>query len=274
MTNEKVQVGQSSSYVPTTKGVCENVRRPKSLRGATRWAYPLIRKGWGAGEAVILLNLSCQRDSRSWDITVNQAAQTVCVDGTSFESLSVCAAQAGGDATQAPSHHREGSSQLLHTCSSVTSSVKITMYGPLIYFQKATPIFCITFKAVRVWAEGLVRVMQRTVEPSFQELTDRATRRAPRSQGEAKAKRVQQPRQQRHGKGIIAHPSPQCQINQVKLKFQPSHRVWKKDRTIIIGKFCTAPLPINDNKKTVCLPEPVNLQASETVSHDLKITCI
>ncbi|XP_068401620.1 phospholipase A1 member A isoform X2 [Eschrichtius robustus] len=82
------------------------------------------------------------------------------------------------------------------------------------------------------------------------------------------------PRQQRHGKGIIAHPSPQCQINQVKLKFQPSHRVWKKDRTIIIGKFCTAPLPINDNKKTVCLPEPVNLQASETVSHDLKITCI
>ncbi|XP_007181942.2 phospholipase A1 member A isoform X2 [Balaenoptera acutorostrata] len=82
------------------------------------------------------------------------------------------------------------------------------------------------------------------------------------------------PRQQRHGKGIIAHPSPQCQINQVKLKFQPSHRVWKKDRTVIIGKFCTAPLPINDNKKTVCLPEPVNLQASETVSHDLKITCI
>nr|XP_058920724.1 phospholipase A1 member A isoform X4 [Kogia breviceps] len=81
------------------------------------------------------------------------------------------------------------------------------------------------------------------------------------------------PRQQRHGKGIIAHPSPQCQIKQVKLTFQTSHR-WKKERTIIIGKFCTAPLPINDNKKTVCLREPVNLQASETVSHDLKITCI
>ncbi|XP_073660305.1 phospholipase A1 member A isoform X9 [Tursiops truncatus] len=82
------------------------------------------------------------------------------------------------------------------------------------------------------------------------------------------------PRQQRHGKGIIAHPSPQCQINQVKLKFQPSNRVWKKDRTIVIGMFCTAPLPVHDNRRTVCLPEPVNLQASETVSHDLKITCI
>ncbi|KAB1283103.1 Phospholipase A1 member A [Camelus dromedarius] len=54
------------------------------------------------------------------------------------------------------------------------------------------------------------------------------------------------PRQQRHGKGVIAHPNPQCQINQVKLKFQASHRVWKKDRTTIIGKFCTAPLPVND----------------------------
>uniref|UniRef100_A0A4X1T2T5 Phospholipase A1 member A n=1 Tax=Sus scrofa TaxID=9823 RepID=A0A4X1T2T5_PIG len=56
------------------------------------------------------------------------------------------------------------------------------------------------------------------------------------------------PRQQHQGKGIIAHPSPQCQINQVKLKLQASHRVWKKDRTTIIGKFCTAPLPVNDNK--------------------------
>lgn len=82
------------------------------------------------------------------------------------------------------------------------------------------------------------------------------------------------PRQQHVGKGVLAHPSPQCQINQVKLKLQASHRVWKKDQTTIIGRFCTAPLPVNDNEKMVCLPEPVNLQASETVSHDLKITCI
>ncbi|XP_013818178.1 PREDICTED: phospholipase A1 member A isoform X2 [Capra hircus] len=82
------------------------------------------------------------------------------------------------------------------------------------------------------------------------------------------------PKQQRVGKGVLAHPSPQCQIHQVKLKLQASHRVWKKDQTTIIGRFCTAPLPVNDNKKMVCLPEPVNLQASETVSHDLKITCI
>ncbi|XP_004036165.4 phospholipase A1 member A isoform X2 [Gorilla gorilla gorilla] len=82
------------------------------------------------------------------------------------------------------------------------------------------------------------------------------------------------PKQQRHGKGIIAHATPQCQINQVKFKFQSSNRVWKKDRTTIIGKFCTALLPVNDREKMVCLPEPVNLQASVTVSRDLKIACV
>ncbi|EAW79559.1 phospholipase A1 member A [Homo sapiens] len=82
------------------------------------------------------------------------------------------------------------------------------------------------------------------------------------------------PKQQRYGKGIIAHATPQCQINQVKFKFQSSNRVWKKDRTTIIGKFCTALLPVNDREKMVCLPEPVNLQASVTVSCDLKIACV
>ncbi|XP_008706422.1 phospholipase A1 member A isoform X2 [Ursus maritimus] len=82
------------------------------------------------------------------------------------------------------------------------------------------------------------------------------------------------PRQELQGKGVIAHANPQCQINQVKLKFHSSHRVWRKDRTTIVGKFCTAPLPVNDNKKMVCFPEPVTLQASVTVSFDLKITCV
>ncbi|XP_039699024.1 phospholipase A1 member A isoform X2 [Pteropus medius] len=82
------------------------------------------------------------------------------------------------------------------------------------------------------------------------------------------------PRQQLHGKGVLAHPDPQCQIHQVNLKFQASHRAWRKDRTTIVGQFCTAPLPVNDNKKTVCLPEPVNLQAGVTVSRDLRITCV
>ncbi|XP_075857893.1 phospholipase A1 member A isoform X2 [Microcebus murinus] len=82
------------------------------------------------------------------------------------------------------------------------------------------------------------------------------------------------PKQELQGKAVMAHANPQCQINQVKLKFQPSSRVWKRDRTTIVGKFCTAPLPINDNKQTVCLPEPVNLQASVTVFHDLKIACV
>uniref|UniRef100_A0A8C9A035 Phospholipase A1 member A n=1 Tax=Prolemur simus TaxID=1328070 RepID=A0A8C9A035_PROSS len=82
------------------------------------------------------------------------------------------------------------------------------------------------------------------------------------------------PKQELQGKAVMAHANPQCQINQVKLKFQPSSRVWKKDRTTIVGKFCTAPLPVNDNKQMVCLPEPVNLQASVTVFHDLKIACV
>ncbi|XP_007983888.2 phospholipase A1 member A [Chlorocebus sabaeus] len=82
------------------------------------------------------------------------------------------------------------------------------------------------------------------------------------------------PKQQLHGKGIIAHATPQCQIKQVKFKFQSSNRVWKKDRTTIIGKFCTALLPVNHRENVICLPEPVNLQASVTASHDLKIACV
>ncbi|XP_011796020.1 PREDICTED: phospholipase A1 member A isoform X2 [Colobus angolensis palliatus] len=86
--------------------------------------------------------------------------------------------------------------------------------------------------------------------------------------------RITIPKQQLHGKGIIAHATPQCQINQVKFKFQSSNRVWRKDRTTIIGKFCTALLPVNHREKVICLPEPVNLQASVTASHDLKIACV
>ncbi|XP_016047616.1 phospholipase A1 member A isoform X4 [Erinaceus europaeus] len=80
------------------------------------------------------------------------------------------------------------------------------------------------------------------------------------------------PKQQLQGKGIIAHSNPQCQINQVKFKLKSS-RVWRKEWTTIVGKFCTAPLPINDNNKMVCLPESVKLQSSMTVYHDLSITC-
>ncbi|XP_005386508.1 PREDICTED: phospholipase A1 member A isoform X2 [Chinchilla lanigera] len=81
-------------------------------------------------------------------------------------------------------------------------------------------------------------------------------------------------RQQLQGKGIIAHPNPPCQINQVKFKLQASSQVWRRDTTTIVGKFCTAPLPVNDNKNTVCLPEPVNLQESKSVVHDWKISCV
>ncbi|ELV11122.1 Phospholipase A1 member A, partial [Tupaia chinensis] len=80
------------------------------------------------------------------------------------------------------------------------------------------------------------------------------------------------PRQQLQGKGIMAHPNPLCQIHEVNLKLQASNRVWEKTASIV-GKFCMAPLPINDNERTVCLPEPVSLQTSVTVCHDLKIAC-
>lgn len=82
------------------------------------------------------------------------------------------------------------------------------------------------------------------------------------------------PKQQMQGRGVLAHSDTQCQIHQVNLKLQASHRVWRKDRTTIAGKLCTAPLPVHDNKKMVCLPEPVNLQADVTVCRDLKITCV
>lgn len=54
------------------------------------------------------------------------------------------------------------------------------------------------------------------------------------------------PREQVQGKGVIAHTSPQCQISQVKLKFRSSTRIWRKDKSIVVGKFCAAPLPVNN----------------------------
>ncbi|GAB1300269.1 Phospholipase A1 member A [Apodemus speciosus] len=53
-------------------------------------------------------------------------------------------------------------------------------------------------------------------------------------------------KEQLEGRGVMAHPNPQCQIDRVKLKFHVSSRVWRKDRTPIVGTFCTAPLPVND----------------------------
>lgn len=82
------------------------------------------------------------------------------------------------------------------------------------------------------------------------------------------------PKDHLEGRGIIAHQNPHCQINQVKLKFHISSRVWRKDRTPIVGTFCTAPLPVNDSKKTVCIPEPVRLQVSMPVLRDLKMACV
>lgn len=80
------------------------------------------------------------------------------------------------------------------------------------------------------------------------------------------------PKQQLQGKAILAHANPACQINKVKFKLKTSS-VWKKDHATIAGKFCTAPLPVNDNNKMVCLPDSVNLQSSMSVYHDLRAAC-
>ncbi|KAM6223961.1 phospholipase A1 member A [Rhynchocyon petersi] len=93
------------------------------------------------------------------------------------------------------------------------------------------------------------------------------------SNNETSSVKIIIPKQQLQGKGIIAHHYPQCQISQVKFKLQSSKRVWGKDRTTISGKFCTAPLPVNDSKNKICLPKLVNLQASMTAFHRLKIAC-
>ncbi|KAG8522009.1 Phospholipase A1 member A, partial [Galemys pyrenaicus] len=53
------------------------------------------------------------------------------------------------------------------------------------------------------------------------------------------------PKRQLQGKAIMSHTNPPCQINQVKLKFK-TFQVWKTGRTVLAGKLCTAPLPIND----------------------------
>lgn len=81
------------------------------------------------------------------------------------------------------------------------------------------------------------------------------------------------PREQVQGKGVIAHSSPQCQISQVKFKFRSTARAWRKDRSTIVGKFCTAPLPVDNNDHVVCLPVPVTLQAGVAAPHDLNINC-
>ncbi|XP_004606834.1 phospholipase A1 member A [Sorex araneus] len=82
------------------------------------------------------------------------------------------------------------------------------------------------------------------------------------------------PKEKVHGKGVIAHISPPCQINQVKLKFRSFTRVWRKDRSTVVGTFCIAPLPVNNNDHMVCLPEPVTLQAGVATLHDMNISCL
>jgi hypothetical protein len=103
-----------------------------------------------------------------------------------------------------------------------------------------------------------MRVIQRTIFPPSQSMT--ATQGCQQSLARAKRRKQKvsqqlipfpfpflfRPKQQLQGKGIIAHPNPRCQINQVKFKFQVPSRVWRKDRTTIVGTFCTAPLPVND----------------------------
>ncbi|KAJ6658347.1 hypothetical protein lerEdw1_020619 [Lerista edwardsae] len=57
--------------------------------------------------------------------------------------------------------------------------------------------------------------------------------------------RINIPKQQTMGKGLLTHSAPLCQIERVMLQYRP--KIWriKKNETPIVGQFCTASLPVN-----------------------------
>uniref|UniRef100_A0A8D0HLF3 Phospholipase A1 member A n=1 Tax=Sphenodon punctatus TaxID=8508 RepID=A0A8D0HLF3_SPHPU len=82
------------------------------------------------------------------------------------------------------------------------------------------------------------------------------------------------PKQQTKGKAILAHPAPLCQIESVSIQYIPKNRMWrKKDETSISGKFCTAPLPVNNSEKMFCLSQRLTLMSNRPISHDLSVVC-
>ncbi|KAH1186245.1 hypothetical protein KIL84_018994 [Mauremys mutica] len=81
------------------------------------------------------------------------------------------------------------------------------------------------------------------------------------------------PKQQQLGKGVLAHPVPLCQIDAVTLKYLPKSQIWKKDKAVIVGNFCTTALPVSNREKMFCLSQSLSLTASRPFEHDLAVAC-
>ncbi|XP_052649953.1 phospholipase A1 member A isoform X2 [Harpia harpyja] len=81
------------------------------------------------------------------------------------------------------------------------------------------------------------------------------------------------PRHQEMGKRLLAHRVPLCQINSVTLKYLPKNQFWRKDEPSIVGKFCVAPLPLDSNRTTSCLPWNLTLPGNRDISYELPTAC-
>ncbi|XP_009687949.1 phospholipase A1 member A isoform X2 [Struthio camelus] len=80
-------------------------------------------------------------------------------------------------------------------------------------------------------------------------------------------------KQQKMGKRLLAHRVPLCQISNVTLKYLPRDRFWRKDESSIIGKFCTASLPLTNNGTTFCLPWNLTLPGNTDLTFELPAAC-
>ncbi|XP_070597992.1 phospholipase A1 member A isoform X2 [Erythrolamprus reginae] len=81
------------------------------------------------------------------------------------------------------------------------------------------------------------------------------------------------PKQQMQGKGLLIHSTPLCHIESVML--QHLHKFWKRNKAEppIVGRFCTAPLPVDKNEKKICLPQVLTITSYNPLLQNLNIQC-
>ncbi|KYO22430.1 phospholipase A1 member A [Alligator mississippiensis] len=82
------------------------------------------------------------------------------------------------------------------------------------------------------------------------------------------------PKQKQMGQGLLAHTVPACQMESAVLTYLPRNQFWRKDATSITGKFCTAPLPVENSEKMFCLSQNLTLTGKKGLLHDLAIACL
>ncbi|XP_025048608.1 phospholipase A1 member A isoform X2 [Alligator sinensis] len=95
-----------------------------------------------------------------------------------------------------------------------------------------------------------------------------------RSADSTDSTKISIPKQKQMGQGLLAHTVPACQMESVVLTYLPRNRFWRKDATSITGKFCTAPLPVENSEKMFCLSQNLTLTGKEGLLHDLAIACL